>query len=110
MSTEKKQAIDTKYEYQQIARERALWVLKPVALVIMVVWCLHPATIEPELLRRNCLAGFLMGCAYSIFTNRATLRYYLITRRQEKINKRNEMPDDYYFGDIIEWMDHGGKE
>jgi hypothetical protein len=77
----------------------------------MVVWCLHPATVQSaEVLRRNCLAGFLMGCAYSIFTNREVLRYYLITRRQEKRKMRNEMPDDYYFGDIIEWMDAGGKD
>jgi hypothetical protein len=110
MSKENKQSIDTKYEYQQIARERAIWVLKPIALVVMVMWCFHPATVKSDVLRRNCLAGFLMGCAYSMFINRETLRYYLITRRQEKRDKRNEMPDDYYFGDIVEWMDAGGKK
>lgn len=108
--TENKQAIDTKYEYHKIAKERAIWVIKPIAIVVMVVWTLHPSTTKPDVLKRNCLAGFLMGCAYAIFVNRATLKYYLITRRQEKRNKRNEMPDAYYFGDVIEWMDEGAKE
>lgn len=108
--TDNKQAIDPSYQYHRIARERAIWVIKPIAVVVMAAWCFHPSTVKTNVLERNSLAGFLMGVAYGIFVNRDTLHYYLVTRRQEKRDKRNEMPDAYYFGDVMEWIDAGGKE
>lgn len=104
-----KQRVDTDYQYQKIITERTLWLMKPLAIVCMVMWCMHPATSMPQVLERNVLAGFLVGAFYGIFINRRILRYYLFTRRVQTLEKRNRVPEEYYFGRIREVLDEEKK-
>lgn len=97
--------IDTDYEYQKIVAERTVWLVKPLAVVCMVLWCLHPATSSPDSLERNMMLGFLIGAFYGIFVNRKVLQHYLFTRRNETVEKKNRMPEEYYFGRVKEVLD-----
>jgi hypothetical protein len=92
--------IDSTYEYKKIAKERMLWISKPLGAVFMMVWCVHPSTTMPDVVERNVLLGFLMGALFGLIVNMKVLRYYLITRRHDVMSRRNRMPDEYYFGKI----------
>jgi hypothetical protein len=93
--------IDTNYEYQKIATERMIWLMKPLTVFGLFVWCLHPSTAEPAVSDRNALLGFLLGAACGLMLNYHVLKYYLVTRRANTAKlSRNRMPDDYYFGKI----------
>lgn len=101
--------VDANYNFGKIATERALWVFRPVALVAMVVWCLHPSTTFHQVVERNIMLGFLFGATYGIVLNRKILHYYLVIRRKEKRSLRNQVPDEYFFGKVIEVLDDATK-
>ncbi len=96
------QKIDRNYEYGQIARERMLWAIKPIGLVVLMVWVVHPATTKLDVVDHNTLLGFLLGAAFSIVLNMRVLKYFLVVRRQNTRNQRNRVPDEFYFGKIID--------
>lgn len=91
--------VDRGYDYQRIAKERFLWLMRPVTVVCIFVWCLYPSTVLYNL-EGNVLLGFLLGTVAGLLVNWSVLRYYLFTRRQNTLERKNRMPDEYYFGKI----------
>ena len=92
--------LDKNYEYKQIAKERSIWLLRPVMAVCVVVWAFHPTTALTENLREHILLGFLLGALFGIVLNLGIYRYYLFTRRLNTTNRHNRVPDEYYFGHV----------
>jgi len=95
-----KRKIDKNYDYQQIARERSLWLLKPITLVCIVIWCFYPSVDMMSHLENNVLLGFLLGSVAGVIIKYPELKYYLYTRRKNTVERKNRMPDEYYFGKI----------
>ena len=101
MANDKKaKKVDKNYEYKEIARERSLWLLKPVTLVLIVLWCFYPSKNMMQSLDGNVMLGFLLGSVAGIIIKFPDLKYYLYTRRKNTENRKNRMPDEYYFGKI----------
>ena len=96
----KKKKVDKNYEYKEIARERSLWLLKPTTLVLIVIWCFYPSQDMMQALDANVMLGFLLGSVAGIIIKFSDLKYYLYTRRKNNENRKNRMPDEYYFGKI----------
>lgn len=99
---ETKRKLDKNYQYKDIARERSIWLIRPVMAVCVIVWAFHPTTALSDNLEGNLLLGFLLGALFSIIINMGVYRYYLIVRRRNTMNRMNRVPDEYYFGRIKE--------
>ena len=102
MAEKRKKQVDKNYEYQQIARERSIWLLKPITLVCIVIWCFYPSVDMIRHLESNVLLGFLLGSVAGIIIKYPDLKYFLYTRRKNTLERKNRMPDEYYFGKIKE--------
>lgn len=96
------QRVDTDYDFQKITRERLIWLIKPLFTLGLVVWCVHPVTTAAAVVEQNAQLGFLLGAVFGIIINREVFTYFLVTRRKETKNRRNRMPDEYYFGKVKE--------
>lgn len=94
--------VDKNYEYQKIAKERSIWLLKPLTILGITVWAFYPTTALPETLERNALMGFLLGAVAGLVVNMGVFKHYLFSRRQNITDRKNRMPDEYYFGKIKE--------
>lgn len=92
--------VDQDHDFQQITRERLLWLIKPLFTLGLVVWSLHPTTTAKDVVSENAELGFLLGAIFGIIMHRDVFKYFLITRRKETRHRRNRMPDEYYFGKI----------
>lgn len=96
----KKKKVDKNYEYKEIARERSIWLLKPITLVLIVIWCFYPSKDMMQTLDANVMLGFLLGSVAGIIVKFSDLKYYLYTRRKNTVERKNRMPDEYYYGKI----------
>lgn len=96
----KKKKVDKNYEYKEIARERSIWLLKPITLVLIVIWCFYPSQDMMQQLEGNIMLGFLLGSVAGILIKISDLKYYLYTRRKNTVERKNRMPDEYYYGKI----------
>ena len=94
--------VDTQYEYAAIALERTLWAIRPIITMALILWIFYPDTTFAHVVDRNALLGFLLGALFSLFIFRKELRYFLVTRRNDTENRKNQMPDKYYFGRILQ--------
>ena len=97
-------AVDKNYEYKQIAAERTVWLIKPLAVVGLTLWCFHPSTTLPDVIDRSTMLGFLLGASTTILLNFRVLKYYLYTRRHHNQHHRSRVPDEYYFGKVKDVM------
>lgn len=93
-------SVDQAYQVERIVRERLVWALKPIIIVCLIVWCLHPTTTKVQVVDKNAMLGFLMGAFFAIFINRKVLHYYLFQRRKNTRLRKNRVPDEFYFGDV----------
>ncbi len=93
---------DVAYEYQAIAAERLAWVMRPVFFFSIIAWVLSPGTVRPNGLDHNTLLGFLLGALFGIVLNYGVLKHYLVVRRKDTKNRKNRMPDEYYFGKVMD--------
>ena len=104
-----KQKIDSDYNYQKIAKERLLWVVKPLVIVSLTVFCLHPNTSRLENVDTSTLMGFLFGALFALFVRRDVIYHYMVVRRSEYRKRKNRMPDEYYFGKVKEVLQLDGE-
>ena len=81
-----------------LARERLLWVLRPLGALALLLWILNPSVSAQRDIQQTALLGFLLGAGYGLLMFRKTLYYYLIDRRENQREMRNRLPDEYYWG------------
>lgn len=98
MAESAKTRVDNKAEIDRIAKERLLWVIKPLGVIILTLWVLNPGVTAQENVQSEALLGFLLGAAFGIFVNYRVLTYYLVTRRENAREQRNRVPDEFYWG------------
>lgn len=80
-------------------QDRLLWVVRPLGLVFLVLWVLHPATGKGDLLHQ-ALVGFLLGLGYGVVVCRETLRKCISLSNVKGQDMPNKVPDTYYWGNI----------
>ena len=98
-------SVDKNYEYKQIAKERTIWLIRPLVAVLLIVWCLHPSTaVSPEL-DRNVLLGFLGGALFCLFVFRKVLFKSILEKHKISKEVLNRVPDEYYLGRVEKIMD-----
>ncbi len=93
--------IDTAYEYSKIAKERTLWIIRPVAIVMIIAWVVHPETSLQQHVETNVLWGFLFGSSLGAFIYRDKIQEFWTIRRRGK-DAHNRIPDEYYLGQVKE--------
>lgn len=103
------QQLDNTFEWQKIARERSLWLVRPLLMISIVTWVFMPWAGRPEMLERNSLIGFLGGALIGGLATKEAWVYFLITRRKDTKNRKNRIPDEYYFGKVIEVLQWDGE-
>jgi uncharacterized membrane protein len=87
-----------KAEIDKIAKERLLWVIKPIGIIVLTLWVLNPSVTAHPDVQTEALLGFLLGAAFGIFVNYRVLTYYLVTRRENAREQRNRVPQEFYWG------------
>ena len=100
------QQLDSSFDWQKIARERSIWLVRPLLIIIIATWVLMPWAGKPATLDRNTLIGFLGGALIGGLVTKEAWTYFLITRRKDTKHRKNRMPDEYYFGkvlDVLHW-------
>ena len=103
------QQLDNAFDWQKIAKERTKWLIRPVLVIGLVSWVLMPWTGEADVVERNSLIGFLGGALVGFLATKDSWVYFLITRRRDTKYRRNRMPDEYYFGKVLEILQWNGK-
>ena len=100
------QQLDSSFDWQKIARERSIWLIRPMVMIALVTWVLMPWAGKVGVLERNSLIGFLGGALVGWLITKEAWMYFLVTRRKDTKNRKNRFPDEYYFGkvlDILQW-------
>lgn len=103
------QHLDNSFDWQKIARERSLWLLRPLLIILILTWVLMPWAGHPSVLDRNTLLGFLGGALVGGLITKEAWVYFLVTRRKDTKHRKNRIPDEYYFGKVIEVLQWDGE-
>lgn len=103
MSEEQKLAIEASQDVRNIARERILWVIRPLGGLFILLWVLNPSVTAQTDVQHEALVGFLLGAVFSIYCHKDILLHFLFSRRESVMDHRNRWPDEYFWGreDIV---------
>lgn len=93
--------MDAEYGHGQLAKERTLWGIRPVAIICILAWVLHPSTSLEYNVDTNVLLGFLFGSLLGAFIYREQLQTFWTIRLRGK-DAHNRIPDEYYLGQVKE--------
>ena len=87
------------YKVSNVFLERFVWLIKPIGLVFLIVWSIHPhtATVGVE---DNVLLAVLMGALYALFIKRETLKLFWAGRFNTGRERKNRVPDEFYWGQV----------
>ncbi len=87
-----------------LARSRLIWVMKPLGLLGLVLWVLHPGVSDRAELGTMLLLGFLLGAAYGLILYGKSLKQYLTLQPLAARQQTNRLPTEYYWGEVAEVM------
>lgn len=85
-------------------KERLIWASRPLGLLVLVLWVLHPATGDGAESLHLALMGFLAGTAYGLVLYGAKLKSYLTLKAASHVQTPNRVPSEYYWGSIAKVM------
>lgn len=85
-------------------RERLVWASKPMGLLALALWVLHPATASHADYIHMGLVGFLGGTAYGWILYGGRLRSYMALKAVSQSEMPNRVPQEYYWGSIAQVM------
>lgn len=85
-------------------RERLIWATRPMGLVLLLLWVLHPLTVDHTDYVRMALLGFLAGTFYGLIVYGQKLREYIFINNISQRHKLNRVPEEYYWGNVIQMM------
>lgn len=87
-----------------LARARMVWALRPLGLLVLVLWILHPSTADQPDHAHSALLGFLFGAIYGLVIYGPILtKYFFVTQHDER-QQVNRVPEEYYWGQIDKVM------
>jgi uncharacterized membrane protein YhdT len=90
---------------RSLAKERALWALKPLGFLYLVLWILHPGQQgDAGDMTHMALLGFILGAVYGVIMYRETLQGSLAAIHAGWKDMPNRMPILYYWGNITQVM------
>lgn len=104
MSEAKTTVVQVKGGDTSFVKERILWAIKPLGLLVLVLWSVHPATSSAVAPLHLLLMGFLAGTAYGLVLYGRKLRSYLTLRAASQTQMPNRVPQEYYWGSIAQVM------
>lgn len=83
----------------QLARERLLWALQPMATVIVVYgWVLNPAVVDSSALLGTTLWGFVFGLGIGVLGYRHQLKKHFVMQFEGGVYSYNRVPEEFYWG------------
>ncbi len=85
---------------QGFVKERLIWASKPLGLLFLLLWVLHPATASATDYLHMLLLGFLAGTGYGLVLYGAQLKSYVLVRTTSHTKTPNRVPSEYYWGNI----------
>jgi uncharacterized membrane protein len=83
-----------------LAQARILWVMRPLGLLGLVLWVLHPGIADQTEHAHHMLLGFVMGAGYGLIVYGSLLARYLRLRPPTERQQSNRVPNEYYWGQI----------
>lgn len=87
-----------------LARQRILWAIKPLGLLVLILWVLHPQTADQPDHAHSALLGFLFGAVYGLAVCLPLLLQYIQIGKTGGREQMNRVPDEYYWGEIKDVM------
>jgi hypothetical protein len=87
-----------------LAVERLIWATRPLGLLALVLWILHPSTTQHTDPVHMALLGFLAGIFYGLVVYGKKLQNYIVKNSQNQRFKQNRVPEEYYWGNIAQTM------
>ena len=87
------------YKVGNVALERVIWLIKPIGLVALVVWSIHPRTATVDV-QDNVLIALLAGALYALFIKRAVLQTFWSERFNTGRERKNRVPEEFYWGRV----------
>ncbi|PZP40007.1 MAG: hypothetical protein DI585_02325 [Pseudomonas fluorescens] len=84
--------------------ERLKWASRPMGLLLLVLWVLHPSTANQTDYLHMALVGFLVGVGYGFVVYGSKLRIYMSLSSYSQRFKPNRVPDEYYWGNVAQVM------
>jgi uncharacterized membrane protein len=85
-----------------LARSRLIWVMRPLGLLALVLWVLHPSVADRDELGTMLLLGFLLGAGYGLILYGKALAQYLTLRPLAARQQTNRLPAEYYWGEVAQ--------
>ncbi len=85
-------------------KERLIWASRPLGLLVLALWILHPATGNGSDVVHLALMGFLAGTAYGLVLYGRKLRSYTSLKADSLTQTPNRVPAEYYWGSIAQVM------
>ncbi len=90
--------VQQKMQIDKLAKERLIWLIKPLGAVILILFVLSPEISAHPVVQRETLLGFLLGACYGILAHYKVLNYYLFSRKDDTREQKNRLPDEFYWG------------
>ncbi len=87
-----------------LARERLIWALRPMGLLFLVLWVLHPASAQGGDPIHLALVGFLVGLFYGLIVYGRQLQNYIAKNNKNQRFTPNRVPEEYFWGNIAKTM------
>lgn len=83
-----------------LARQRLIWVLKPLGLLALVLWVLYPTTADQLDHTHTALVGFLLGALYGLVVYTPAFKQYVLLSQPSGRLQANRVPEEYYWGRV----------
>lgn len=83
-------------------RARLAWAVKPLGFVLLVLWVLHPNTVNRPTYTHVSLFGFVCGTLYGLAFYGQTLKRFVSLNNVHSRLRPNRVPEEYYWGNIVQ--------
>lgn len=78
-------------------RERLVWLVRPIGLLGLILFCLSPAVVAKPQIQDQALLAFMGGVVLGLYWYYADF-YMYIFKRTDKSELTNQLPDTFYWG------------
>jgi hypothetical protein len=84
-----------------LMQERLVWAIKPVGMLLLLLWVFDPSTAERLNGQGYPLLAFVLGVVYGLAMFWDDIKRLVIDRMMNMgRDQRNRIPEEYYWGEI----------